>query len=172
MYITEQIVFFVSIPTYILFINILWKKRYSVWKKLFYSLLFFYIVWIVAFAIFPINFDSRNEFMINLKLFHTYYDIETYKKIGIPWKSVEQILWNFLLLLPAGIFIPILFPKIKKSLHIILIWLLISFWIEFLQLLQWFIGIPLKIFDIDDIVLNTLWYIFAFTIYKIIKIKK
>ncbi len=172
MVITEQTVFFLAIPIYIVLINICLRKQYKFSKIFLYSLSFFYIVWIIAFAIFPINFDSRNEFMINLNLFHTYYDIEMYEVVGTPWKSIKQILWNFILLLPAGIIIPIVYPKIKKSLHIIFIWFLISFLIEFLQLLQWFIGIPLKIFDIDDIVLNILWYILGFIIYKIVKRKK
>jgi glycopeptide antibiotics resistance protein len=73
----------------------------------------------------------------------------------------KQILGNFIMLLPMGIFLPILFRKMDNLLLVFLAALMTSTLIEFLQLATKF-----RSADVDDIILNTAGAVLGFLFYR------
>src|SRR5262245_10944825 len=61
-----------------------------------------------------------------------------------------QVIGNLVMLLPFGIYIPLLFPKVSGFFGVFLICLLVSISIELMQLVT-----GVRSTDIDDVILNT-----------------
>ena len=68
---------------------------------------------------------------------------------------------NIIIFIPLGIFIPIVFIKLRKVYKTALILFLVTFSIEFFQ---YFIG---RLSDIDDIITNLLGGIIGYGIFKV-----
>ena len=106
---------------------------------------------------------------INIRPF---YFIEEYRSL-IQMDSfyvsiaVKNLLGNVLLFLPFGFLIPLLREKKTTVYYIILVCFCVSFCIEIFQTVERFLGIGLRIADIDDILLNCLGGLTGFGIYKI-----
>ena len=75
----------------------------------------------------------------------------------------RQIVGNFVMLLPLGIFLPLLYKRISGFFGVFLVSLLVSATIELLQLVTSF-----RSADVDDIFLNTIGACTGFLIYKFI----
>jgi glycopeptide antibiotics resistance protein len=90
---------------------------------------------------------------VNLELFKMF-------KIYKIWS--KQIVGNFIMLLPLGIFLPLLYKKISNFWLVFIVSLLISALIELLQLIT-----SLRSADVDDIFLNTLGACTGFVLYKL-----
>lgn len=99
-----------------------------------------------------IRIDRKDH--VNLELFKMF-------KIYKMWS--KQIIGNFIMLLPLGIFLPLLYKKISNFFVVLVTSLLISTLIELLQLITSF-----RSADVDDIFLNTLGACTGFIIYKLI----
>jgi len=99
---------------------------------------------------------------------HDRVNLEPFKTIDIyqPWG--KQILGNFVMLLPLGIYLPLIYTRLRKAFNffaVLLICFLISVGIELLQL-----ATSYRSADIDDVILNTLGGGTGFIIYQLIKI--
>jgi len=79
------------------------------------------------------------------------------------WSS-EQVLGNFVMLLPLGIYIPLVFPKLSGFFKVFIVCLLVSVSIELMQLITSY-----RSTDIDDVILNTSGAVIGYVIYKIIR---
>lgn len=90
-------------------------------------------------------------------------NFELFKMFRIYKLFSKQIIGNFIMLLPLGIFLPLLYKKISKFWVVFMTNLLISTLIELLQLITSF-----RSADVDDIFLNTLGACVGFVIYKIV----
>jgi glycopeptide antibiotics resistance protein len=75
----------------------------------------------------------------------------------------KQIVGNFVMLLPLGIFLPLLYKRISNFFGILIVSLLISTTIEVLQLITSF-----RSADVDDIFLNTLGAGVGFLIFRLV----
>jgi glycopeptide antibiotics resistance protein len=94
-------------------------------------------------------------------------NFEAFKTIGIYKTLSKQIIGNFVMLLPLGIYLPLLYIRLRKAYNffaILLICFLVSVGIELLQL-----ATSYRSTDIDDVILNTLGGCAGFLIYLIIK---
>jgi glycopeptide antibiotics resistance protein len=91
---------------------------------------------------------------VNLRLFEMF---RIYKI------SSRQIIGNFIMLLPLGIYLPVLYRRMKHFIPVVLVCFFISLAIELLQLVTSF-----RSADVDDILLNTLGACFGFIIYKLL----
>jgi len=91
---------------------------------------------------------------VNFQLFKMF-------KIYKLWS--KQIIGNFIMLFPLGIFLPLLYKRISNFFLVLLVSILISATIELLQLITSF-----RSADVDDIFLNTLGACAGFLIYKLI----
>ena len=82
-----------------------------------------------------------------------------YMDSSIP---VTNLLGNFILLMPFGVYLPLFFKKLKKWQSYILIILMLIFLIEATQFL-----LMRGIFDIDDFMLNFSGAMFGFFVWKL-----
>ena len=93
----------------------------------------------------------------------------------VPFKTIDiyqtwgkQNLGNFVMLLPLGIYLPLLYWKLRKAYNlygVLLICFSVSVGIELLQL-----ATSYRSADIDDVILNTLGGGAGFLVYQLIKI--
>jgi len=93
---------------------------------------------------------------VNLELFKMF-------KIYKVWS--KQIVGNFVMLLPLGIFLPLLYKRISNFFLVLIVSLFVSTVIELLQLITSF-----RSADVDDIFLNTSGACTGFIIYKLIEL--
>jgi glycopeptide antibiotics resistance protein len=102
--------------------------------------------------------------------------IETHDRVNLqPFKTIDiyqtwgkQILGNFVMLLPLGIYLPLIYKRLRKTYNffvVLLICFLVSAGIELLQL-----ATSYRSTDIDDVILNTLGGGAGFLIYQLIKV--
>jgi len=107
--------------------------------------------------------DKMNERIVR----HDRVNLEPFKTIDIYQTLGKQILGNFVMLLPLGIYLPLLHTKLRKAYSffaVIFICFLVSVCIELLQL-----ATSYRSTDIDDVILNTLGGGAGFIIYLLIK---
>jgi len=107
--------------------------------------------------------DKMNV-LINI---HDRVNLEPFKTIDIYQTFGKQILGNFVMLLPLGIYLPLLCIRLRKAYSffaVLLICFLVSVCIELLQL-----ATSYRSTDIDDVILNTLGGGTGFIIYLFIK---
>jgi glycopeptide antibiotics resistance protein len=98
-----------------------------------------------------IRIDRKDH--VNLELFKMF-------KIYKIWS--KQIVGNFIMLLPLGIFLPLLYKKISNFGLVFIVSILISTLFELLQLIT-----SIRSADVDDIFLNTLGACTGFILYKL-----
>ena len=85
---------------------------------------------------------------------HDRVNLEPFKTIDIYQTFGRQVLGNFVMLLPFGIYLPLLYRGLRKAYSffaVLLICFLVSVGIELLQL-----ATSYRSADIDDVILNTL----------------
>src|SRR6187549_3503366 len=102
--------------------------------------------------------------------------IETHERVNLePFKTIDiyqtwgkQILGNFVMLLPLGIYLPLIYKRLRKAYSFFVI-LLISFFVSVgIELLQ--LATSYRSTDIDDVMLNTLGGGAGFLIYHLFKV--
>lgn len=134
--------------------------------RLIYIAIYVYIIAIIAVVFFPIP--------LYLVTLAETFPLSRYFNF-IPLKTVLtalertpiQPVGNFLLLLPFGVFYPIIKKQIMLK-HVLFWGLIISVSIEIIQLiLSVLIGVPFRIWDIDDLILNTLGASVGYVLFKI-----
>lgn len=165
--------YIISIPLYIIFLVFLIYKKVNIKKIVLYSLFYFYIIALITVTIFPIPiqglkevgkyFGSNNN---NFIPFVSILDILLKENLSLFIKT-KQVLGNIILFIPMWFFIKLICDKInfKKSL---LIGIFISFSIELLQfIISRFLWFNYKVTDIDDIILNSLWFIIGLFLYRV-----
>jgi glycopeptide antibiotics resistance protein len=98
-----------------------------------------------------VRIDHRDH--VNFQLFKMF---KIYKVLS------KQIVGNFVMLLPLGIFLPLLYKRISNFFWVLIVSLLISTTIEVLQLITSF-----RSADVDDIFLNTLGACVGFLVFRL-----
>ena len=76
-----------------------------------------------------------------------------------------QVVGNLVMLLPLGIYIPLLYPKFPGFLKVFIICLFVSISIELMQLIT-----SVRSTDIDDVILNTSGAIIGYVLYKLFRL--
>jgi glycopeptide antibiotics resistance protein len=76
-----------------------------------------------------------------------------------------QVIGNLVMLLPLGIYVPLLFPKLAAFFRVFLFCLLISISIELMQLITY-----VRSTDIDDVILNTSGAVVGYIIYRFLSL--
>lgn len=92
-------------------------------------------------------------------------NFQLFKMFRIYKVVSRQIIGNFIMLLPLGIFLPLLYKRISNFFLVLIVSLFVSTIIELLQLITSF-----RSADVDDIFLNTLGACTGFIIYKIVSL--
>ena len=99
---------------------------------------------------------------------HDRVNLEPFKTIDIYQTWGKQVLGNFVMLLPLGIYLPLIYKRLRKAYYffvLLLICFLVSVGIELLQL-----ATSYRSADIDDVILNTLGGSAGFLIYQLFKV--
>jgi len=99
------------------------------------------------------RFEQRDH--VNMQLFEVF---KIYKL------SDRQVLGNFVMLLPLGIYLPLLYKSLRGFLPVLLVSMLSSIVIELFQLITRF-----RSCDIDDVLLNTAGACVGYLIYRLVK---
>lgn len=98
---------------------------------------------------------------------HDRVNLEPFKTMRIYQMFGKQVIGNLVMLLPLGIYLPLIFKRLRKAYNffvVLLICFLVSVGIELLQL-----ATSYRSTDIDDVILNTLGGGAGFLIYQLIK---
>ncbi|MDQ0888752.1 glycopeptide antibiotics resistance protein [Paenibacillus sp. V4I9] len=148
---------------YLLAVWFLNRKRAILKGKLALNLLFFvYILAVVAVTLFPIPIDNRFIEHVIIKGLHQTNNF-------IPFKTITDVLHNryymvalkniggnILLLMPLGLFIPLIWGGIYWK-RAVFVGFTSSFIIELTQaIISLFVGFTYRSSDVDDIILNTI----------------
>ena len=151
-------------------------------REIIISVLFVYVLCLIAVTMFPlvINLErSGNWVSINaIPVIGTLQDLANITRdenmrsfMIVFW--IKNIVGNFILLLPLGVILPILWDEFKSFKKTALFAFGVTLTIEITQLLSSYIGNNGRAFDIDDILLNSLGAMVGFIRYnKFIKDKR
>ena len=91
-------------------------------------------------------------------------NFELLKVFKIYTITSKQVLGNLVMLLPLGIYLPLLYRKLSGFFAVAIVSMLVSVFIELLQLVTSY-----RSTDIDDVLLNTTGACAGFMIYTIVK---
>lgn len=98
---------------------------------------------------------------------HNRVNFQPFQMFRIYTTTDKQVVGNFIMLLPLGIYLPLLYSRFRRFsgfFAVLLICLLVSIGIELLQLITSY-----RSTDIDDVILNTLGGGLGFIIYQLIR---
>lgn len=133
-------------------------------KKIYQLLIPFYTLFLLYLMFFG---SGRSQYDINIVRLIPMFSTAGFVKETILWKTIIiNIFGNILMFVPFG-FLGIVFPKLNNF------WILIFdflFAIIIVESLQYFTR--LGVFDIDDVILNTIGVAIGFWIYKQIFVER
>ena len=178
----EPLAFLSSIIFLIIYFIRLKNKSITVGRSIIDAVFLIYLICLLNITIFPIPFQKTliNDYLISLGGDVSYkYNLIPFMTV---WNSLQNAVTyhtyflelrniggNLVLLAPLGLY----FHFIKRNLSIrkiIVSGFLISFLIEIIQLsISLSIGYSYRSFDIDDLLLNTLGFIFGYKAFLLIK---
>lgn len=82
---------------------------------------------------------------------------------------LQQSLGNFVMLVPLGIYVPVLWPRMRAWRSVLALGLCVSVAIEALQfLISAFLGFTYKIVDADDVLINTAGVMAGYLLYRLL----
>lgn len=145
------------------------KTRNLLKRMIFYSFAFYMLV-VFDLTIGGIVIPPLKDNMLITQLVPLFFikDLfSLYKFSGIDWffwNSLKLTFFNFIMLMPLGIYLSVLF-KVKERVKSILIIFLVSLGIETLQYSLTYWGLIMERgFNVDDIIVNTLGGFIAFVL--------
>jgi glycopeptide antibiotics resistance protein len=107
--------------------------------------------------------DWHEKMMLRIER-KDHVNLELFKMFKIYKLSSLQVLGNFVMLLPLGIYLPLLYRRLSNFFVVVFIACLVSATIEILQLVTSY-----RSADVDDILLNTLGAALGFCIYSLFR---
>lgn len=140
------------------------KKRREWIRRLSWIIFIIYLAGMAYFLFFSesLHRGGAREYRYNLVLFQEIKRALYCLKRGRVQYFLLNVVMNVAAFAPFGFFLPIISPKNKKFLNIFILSLELTLVIETLQLL-----FKVGIFDVDDIVMNTLGGILGYGVYHI-----
>jgi len=133
------------------------KRGKGIIRQLSYLALFcsvFLILFATIFFVLPITFRP-DQYVLNLRPFQWLSEGNASKMF------IVEVIPNVMMFIPLGIFMPIVFRKMRRFYVMALVTFLVTFGIEFFQ---YFIG---RSADIDDTIANLLGGIIGYGIFKV-----
>lgn len=179
----KQFLFINAIPLWLLYRILNYflkpgkKKEFSLKKELFINCFFLYCLAVISVTFFPLfigNNGVREPYIsVNyLPVVNTLNNLKGIQSSNIPNFMLEfwigNIGGNLILLLPMGVFLPILKERFKSLKAVAITGFLISLAIEVFQLLSVLIGNMGRVVDIDDLILNTIGAVVGYGIFCIL----
>ena len=107
-----------------------------------------------------LNRNVGEEYLIEWIPFWSYYQVFAVDDSPLAW----QMLYNILVFVPMGIFLPVNFQKVRKLRDVVLCTVGLSLIIEVLQLV-----LKLGLFEFDDLFHNTLGAVIGYGVWRMIR---
>jgi glycopeptide antibiotics resistance protein len=151
-----------------IFLEVMKRKQRDFWQIGVQASFYVYIFMVLTLTGYFILFreisahDWWEKMMIRIER-KDHVNFELFKIFRIYEMSNTQIVGNFLMLLPLGIYLPLLYKRTSHFLLVFLLGLLVSALIEFLQLITSY-----RSADVDDVLLNTMGACAGYIIYAMI----
>lgn len=142
------------------------KIRRELIRKISWLCFILYLAGMAYFLFFSegLHRSGSSDYRYNLVAFQEIKRALYCLRIGDVKYFLLNVVMNVAAFTPFGFFLPIISPKNKKFLNIFLLSLELTLAIEALQLL-----FKVGIFDIDDIIMNTLGGVLGYGIYYIVR---
>jgi glycopeptide antibiotics resistance protein len=176
----KQALFIFLLPIWIIVrIFLLCRKNRNeivIRREIILNIFFIYILNVLAITLFPleINWSGNQEKWISINIVPVFYTLKDV--LNITHNSdmhnfmvkfwIRNIFGNLFMLFPLGIILPLLWNNLNRFKRTLLLGLCLSLSIETIQLLSGFMGNRGRIFDIDDIILNTIGVALGFVLYR------
>lgn len=129
-----------------------------------------YTIFVIKFVFFPIQILSGNipGLTITTDMFYQLIPFKSISKVIFETHNWIQLVGNFFLLFPLGVYFGLLNQKATKLKYVFVRVTLITLFIETTQfIIDLITSLPNKIFDIDDIILNITGCLTGWIILKI-----
>ena len=131
-------------------------------REIVVNFFFVYACFVFSYTFFPIDivlygFDPNAANLIPLV-----QTIRFLRYLEDPF-VIRNLLGNLVLLAPVGIFLPLLFRKSRKFTVVLATGFLVTLSIEVFQLL-----LPFRVFDIDDLIINTIGVVLGYGLFKLL----
>ncbi|MEG0593099.1 MAG: VanZ family protein [Coprobacillus sp.] len=146
-----------SIISAILYITIL--RRYKI-NLFFYICLILYVGIVLSVTLLPVHSYTPltfQELMLHVNIIPFFQNYEI-----MDGMEISQCIQNAIMFMPLGILIPLTFKRVIKMRKFILLCFGLSLTIETLQLLLTYQGIVMRVFDINDLIFNTMGGTFTY----------
>jgi len=130
-------------------------------REILLNLFLVYALVVFSSTFFPINIPLFRLDFENANLIPFDQTIRYLRRLDDP-TAIRNLTGNLFLLTPLGIFLPVLFQKIQTFWRVLGIGLLITLIIETFQMF-----LLVRVFDIDDIILNAFGVIIGFAAWKL-----
>jgi glycopeptide antibiotics resistance protein len=149
------------------------RRKTGTWIVALQLVALIHLAAVVAFAFFP--FPVQREIIQSGRVFqYEHNNLIPLRSLinalvtGTTPSVVDQSIGNLLLLLPLGVYLPLLMPMARRFLVTVLVGLGVSFAIEIGQLgISAILGYTYKIADVDDLILNTTGVAVGYGIYRV-----
>ena len=150
-------------------ISVYFWRQDSIFQMLVQSSFFVYVFMVLTLTGYFILFRelSADRWWTNMILrvrHEDHVNLTAFKIFKIYDPSDEQIVGNLIMLLPLGIYLPLLYRRLNNFAWFLLVSLVVAIAIEFLQLATKF-----RSADVDDVILNTSGAVAGFILYKVTK---
>lgn len=144
------------------------RGQHIIKRLIFYSFLF-YLLNVMQVTTGYLYFPPIDRYVSiqPIPFFFAYDLVQYYQRGGLDWwfwNAFMHSFHNFIMLLPLGIYLPLLF-NVRKIKKVALILFYTTLTIECYQLLFSYIGIAYRTFNVDDILLNTIGGLLGFALY-------
>ncbi|PKR78757.1 VanZ family protein [Halalkalibacillus sediminis] len=139
------------------------KKQIVLRQEIINLLLLGSILWIIGMTIFPLEIGMPDRYSRPSNNFVPFSSIKDLLSHSYSMVPLRNIAGNIILFVPLGFMLALKFSKLNSLIRIGSVGLLISTVIELIQL-----SLPIRAFDIDDIILNTLGTMIGFFAMKIL----
>lgn len=108
------------------------------------------------------------------QFFFSPYNLELFQKFIIYAWTDRQVVGNFIMLLPLGLYVPILYKQMNSLFKVLIIAFFFSLGIELIQLTFTYLASMSvtyyhRTFDVDDIFLNTTGAMLGFLLLRVIQ---
>lgn len=153
-----------------IFLEVLRRKQKSFFQMLAESSFYVYVFAVLTLTGYFILFREVSahgwwqKMMLRIDR-NDHVNLQLFKVFSIYRISDPQIVGNFIMLLPLGIYLPVLYKKLSSLVAVLLVSLLVSSLIEMLQLITSF-----RSADVDDVLLNTMGAVTGLIFYKLASI--
>ncbi|WP_088073208.1 VanZ family protein [Litchfieldia alkalitelluris] len=137
------------------------KKEHSLLRRFVFYSFIYYMINVIKLTLLPIMFIP---FTVSVQLVPFYFVIDSLNSGYIATAYLQ----NIILLLPLGVYLPLLFQRLRNLKLTIFVAFLTSTSIETIQLIKGLTIGSHRTFNVDDIILNTSGAILGYFIFKII----